>query len=433
MLVLALHDIATLLDLADLAGGDERRGAARHRPGVRRRPAGAATTDRPGRLGRADRGRRWPARRSSRRTPDPRTPGSRTPTRCGARRRCTARPGTPSSTPPWIAERELASAIDNPVVLPDGRVESNGNFHGAPVAAVLDFLAISVADVASISERRTDRMLDPARSHGLPPFLAHEVGVDSGHMIAQYTQAGMVAELKRLAVPASVDSIPTLGDAGGPRVAGLARGPQAAPGRGRLAPGAGHRDAHRRQGAGPAGATAARARSPARRWTRSARSSPVPAPIATWPPRSTPWSGCSRGRLAVRRRPPDEGELMPAPTRCPPGPCPPRHHPAGQVVGHRGAAADAAEQPRPRGRRGSGQSGRLRRHRPGRPGLGQLRRDLPLADRHGRDETLLVQSGRPVGHPAHPRVGAAGADRQLEPGARTGPPGRSSAGWRPSA
>ena len=108
-----------------------------------------------------------------------------------------------------IADRELASAIDNPVVLPDGSVESNGNFHGAPVAAVLDFLAISVADVANIAERRTDRMLDPHRSHGLPPFLAHEVGVDSGHMIAQYTQAGIVAELKRLAVPASVDSIPS--------------------------------------------------------------------------------------------------------------------------------------------------------------------------------------------------------------------------------
>lgn len=108
-----------------------------------------------------------------------------------------------------VASRELAAAIDNPVVLPDGRVESNGNFHGAPVAAVLDFLAISVADVASMSERRTDRMLDPARSHGLPPFLAHEVGVDSGHMIAQYTQAGIVSELKRLAAPASVDSIPS--------------------------------------------------------------------------------------------------------------------------------------------------------------------------------------------------------------------------------
>ncbi|MGF3056812.1 histidine ammonia-lyase [Microbacterium sp. YY-01] len=108
-----------------------------------------------------------------------------------------------------IATRELASVIDNPVITNDGRLESNGNFHGAPVAAVLDFLAISVADVASISERRTDRALDPARNRGLPPFLAHEAGVDSGLMIAQYSAAGIVSELKRLAVPASVDSIPS--------------------------------------------------------------------------------------------------------------------------------------------------------------------------------------------------------------------------------
>ena len=108
-----------------------------------------------------------------------------------------------------VADRELAAAIDNPVVTLDGRVESNGNFHGAPVAYALDFVAIPVADVASMSERRTDRMLDRHRSHGLPPFLAHEAGVDSGHMIAQYTSAGIVHELKRLAVPASVDSIPS--------------------------------------------------------------------------------------------------------------------------------------------------------------------------------------------------------------------------------
>jgi histidine ammonia-lyase len=107
-----------------------------------------------------------------------------------------------------VAGRELASAIDNPVVVGD-RVESNGNFHGAPVGYVLDFLAIVAADVASISERRTDRFLDRARSHGLPPFLAADPGVDSGHMIAQYTQASIVSELKRLAVPASVDSIPS--------------------------------------------------------------------------------------------------------------------------------------------------------------------------------------------------------------------------------
>ncbi|NYI71134.1 histidine ammonia-lyase [Naumannella cuiyingiana] len=108
-----------------------------------------------------------------------------------------------------VAGRELAAAVDNPVVTPDGRVESNGNFHGAPIAYVLDFLAIAVADLASISERRTDRFLDRARNNGLPPFLADDPGVDSGLMIAQYGQAGIVAELKRLAVPASVDSIPS--------------------------------------------------------------------------------------------------------------------------------------------------------------------------------------------------------------------------------
>jgi histidine ammonia-lyase len=108
-----------------------------------------------------------------------------------------------------VATRELAAAVDNPVVLPDGRVESNGNFHGAPVAYVLDFLAIVSADLGSIAERRTDRLLDKARNHGLPPFLADDPGVDSGLMIAQYTQAALVSENKRLAVPASVDSIPS--------------------------------------------------------------------------------------------------------------------------------------------------------------------------------------------------------------------------------
>ncbi|WP_198543415.1 histidine ammonia-lyase [Pseudofrankia sp. BMG5.36] len=108
-----------------------------------------------------------------------------------------------------VASRELASAVDNPVLTLDGRLESNGNFHGAPVAYVLDFLAIVTADVASMSERRTDRMLDVHRSQGLPAFLADDPGVDSGLMLAQYTQAGIVSELKRLAAPASVDSIPS--------------------------------------------------------------------------------------------------------------------------------------------------------------------------------------------------------------------------------
>lgn len=108
-----------------------------------------------------------------------------------------------------VAGRELAAAVDNPVVLSDGRIESNGNFHGAPVGYVLDFLAIAAADLGSIAERRTDRLLDKNRSHGLPPFLAHDAGVDSGLMIAQYTQAALVHELKRLAVPSSADSIPS--------------------------------------------------------------------------------------------------------------------------------------------------------------------------------------------------------------------------------
>jgi histidine ammonia-lyase len=108
-----------------------------------------------------------------------------------------------------VAERELRSAIDNPMILPDGRVESCGNFHGAPLGFACDFLAIAAAEVGAISERRTDRLLDASRSHGLPPFLAPDAGVDSGLMIAQYTQAAMCADNRRLAAPASVDSLPT--------------------------------------------------------------------------------------------------------------------------------------------------------------------------------------------------------------------------------
>lgn len=106
-------------------------------------------------------------------------------------------------------DRELASAIDNPMVLPDGRVESCGNFHGAPVALAADYLAISAAEVGAIAERRIDRLLDAGRSHGLPPFLADDPGVDIGLMIGQYTAAALCAENRRLAAPAAVDSLPT--------------------------------------------------------------------------------------------------------------------------------------------------------------------------------------------------------------------------------
>jgi histidine ammonia-lyase len=108
-----------------------------------------------------------------------------------------------------IAERELDAAIDNPMILPDGRVESCGNFHGAPLALVCDFLAIAISELAAIAERRTDRLLDAGRSHGLPPFLSTDAGVNSGYMIAHYTQAAMALECQRLAVPAGTQSLPT--------------------------------------------------------------------------------------------------------------------------------------------------------------------------------------------------------------------------------
>jgi len=110
-----------------------------------------------------------------------------------------------------VAGRELRSIVDNPVVLPDGRVESTGNFHGAPLGFAADFLAIAAAEVGAIAERRVDRLLDVTRSRDLPPFLSPDAGVNSGLMIAQYTAAGIVAENRRLANPASVDSLPTSG------------------------------------------------------------------------------------------------------------------------------------------------------------------------------------------------------------------------------
>ena len=207
MLVLALADLDVLLRTADVTAamsiealmGTDRAFAAdlmalRPHPG---QTASAANL-----------------RRSSTAAPSspaiaPTTRGCRTPTRCGAPRRCTVPLATPRPTRSAMADIELRSAIDNPTVLPDGRVESCGHFHGAPVALQCDFLAIAVAEVGAIAERRTDRLLDQTRSHGLPPFLVEDAGVNSGLMIVQYTQAAMVAENRRLAAPASVDSIPT--------------------------------------------------------------------------------------------------------------------------------------------------------------------------------------------------------------------------------
>jgi histidine ammonia-lyase len=110
-----------------------------------------------------------------------------------------------------VLDIELGSVVDNPVVVPDGEVMTTGNFHGEPLAFAGDMLAMGLAELASISERRVDRMLDPAFSRGLPPFLAPEAGTNSGFMLAQYTAASLVSENKVLAHPASVDTIPTSG------------------------------------------------------------------------------------------------------------------------------------------------------------------------------------------------------------------------------
>ena len=110
-----------------------------------------------------------------------------------------------------VLEIELSSVVDNPVVARDGEVMISGNFHGQPLAFAADMLAMALAELGSISERRVDRMLDPAFSRGLPPFLAPDAGTNSGFMLAQYTAASLVSENKVLAHPASVDTIPTSG------------------------------------------------------------------------------------------------------------------------------------------------------------------------------------------------------------------------------
>lgn len=110
-----------------------------------------------------------------------------------------------------VFDRERAAVVDNPVILPDGRVESTGNFHGEPLAYAMDLLAIALTGLASISERRTYWLLGPGRERDLPPFLSTNAGLESGYMLAQYTQAGLVSECRVLSQPAGVDSIPTSG------------------------------------------------------------------------------------------------------------------------------------------------------------------------------------------------------------------------------
>ena len=207
MLLLALHDLSALLKVADVTAamsteallGTDRAFAA-DLVAMRPQPGQAVSADN---LTRLLAGSEIVA---SHRRDDPRVQDAYS-LRCAPQVNGAARDTRDHVE--HVAAAELRSAIDNPVVLPDGRVESCGNFHGAPVAMGCDFLAIAAAEVGAIAERRTDRLLDPARSWGLPPFLTKDAGVNSGLMLAQYTQAAMVAENRRLAVPASTDSLPT--------------------------------------------------------------------------------------------------------------------------------------------------------------------------------------------------------------------------------
>ena len=107
-----------------------------------------------------------------------------------------------------VFDIEINAATDNPLVFDEG-IMYGGNFHGQPLAIVLDYMAIALAELANISERRTERLVNPALSNGLPAFLTKYGGLNSGYMIAQYTAAALVSENKSLAHPASVDSIPT--------------------------------------------------------------------------------------------------------------------------------------------------------------------------------------------------------------------------------
>ena len=108
-----------------------------------------------------------------------------------------------------LISREINAATDNPMVFDDGSVISGGNFHGQVGGLAADVLAIALTQLATISERRIDRLTHPDLNEGLPPFLAHEPGLHSGYMMGQVSAAALASECKALSHPASVDSIPT--------------------------------------------------------------------------------------------------------------------------------------------------------------------------------------------------------------------------------
>ncbi len=268
------------------------------------------------------------------------------------------------------------------MVLPDGRIESCGNFHGAPLGFACDFLAIAAAEVGAIAERRTDRLLDAGRSQGLPPFLAEDAGVDSGMMLAHYAQAAMVAENRRLAAPASVDSLPTsamqedhvsmgwgaarkLRRAAGqpdpdPRRRARMRRPRRSICGRRCDPAPGPR---------PALAALRERRARARVLTAT------PLPSSPRPRRLVALGRAHRRGRARRSESSDE--------RARRGPRAPRDRDLLPGLAAGGGHADAHEQPRSGRGREPGRARRLRRNRPCRPLLGGLRRDRAHAPQPG--------------------------------------------------
>ena len=383
MLVMAIADITQLLDVADLTAamsveallGTDRVFAA-DLQALRPHPGQATSAARMTEL-LAD-----SAIMASHRSPDCNRVQDAYSLRCSPQVHGAARDTLDHAEPG--RGRELAAAIDNPVVLPDGRVESNGNFHGAPVAYVLDFLAICLADVASIAERRTDRMLDTARSHGLPPFLADDPGVDSGHMIAHYTQAAIVSECKRLAVPASVDSIPS----SAMQEDHVSMGWSAARKLRRAVDGlttvlavellTAARALDLRAPLKPAPATAAVV-------ARLRERVPGPGPDRHLAPdiAAAEQLDPGHGGLKATEEPLAGSSIGEEPLaghravrHCS---CRPRHHADRAQLGHRGTTADAAQQPRPRGRRAPRRPRRLRRHRQARPATGPASTPSPAS------------------------------------------------------
>ena len=260
------------------------------------------------------------------------------------------------------------------MVLPDGRVESCGNFHGAPLAFACDFLAIAAAEVGAIAERRTDRLLDAdalARAAAVPHRATP--GVNSGLMIAQYTQAAMVAENRRLAAPASVDSLPTsaMQEDHVSMGWGAARKLRAALAQPRAHPGG--RAGLRRARPRPARAAASpgRARGAALAAVRARVAGPGP---DRWlaPELAAAEELVGSGALVARGRSRAIGAL-----RMRAGPRSARQRALLPRLAAGGRAADADEQPRPGGRRAPRRPRRLRRHRPRGALLGGVRRDRP--------------------------------------------------------